>query len=102
MLKKIIYIIILSSFINSCGDTMNSVKKGLTGEKMESTDEFLIKKKDPLVMPPDYQNLPTPDDRSIAKEEISTFKKTLGSSIEENSNSSSSTESSILKKIQSQ
>ena len=81
---------------------MNSVKKGLTGEKMESTDEFLIKKKDPLVMPPDYQNLPTPDDRSIAKEEISTFKKTLGSSIEENSNSSSSTESSILKKIQSQ
>jgi len=102
MLKKIIYIIILSSFINSCGDTMNSVKKGLTGEKMESTDEFLIKKKDPLVMPPDYQNLPTPDDRSIAKEEISTFKKTLGASIEENSNSSSSTESSILKKIQSQ
>ena len=52
-------------------------------------------------MPPDYQNLPTPDERAIAKEEISNFEKSLGTSIEESSSTSSSVEGSILKKIQS-
>jgi len=52
-------------------------------------------------MPPDYENLPSPDERSAAKEEISTFEKTLGTSIEDSSSTSSSTENSILKKIQS-
>tara|TARA_B100000315_G_scaffold173188_1_gene161575 strand:- start:474 stop:710 length:237 start_codon:yes stop_codon:yes gene_type:complete len=77
------------------------VKRGLTGEKVVSTDEFLIKKKDPLVMPPDYENLPTPDERIAAKEEISDFEKSLGISIEDNSSTSSSAESSILKQIRS-
>ena len=87
-------------FVTSC-QTLGDVKRGLTGEKVTSTDEFLIKKKDPLVMPPDYANLPTPDERVSAKEEISAFKKTLGSSIEDNSSTSSSAEESILKQIQS-
>ena len=98
---KIIYLLLTLSiifFVTSC----ESVKRGLTGEKMKSTDEFLIKKKDPLIMPPDYENLPTPDERIAAREEISTFEKTLGTSIEKNSSGSSSAESSILKKIQSQ
>jgi len=80
---------------------MNSIKRGLTGEKKLSTDEFMIEKKDPLIMPPDYENLPTPEDRETAKEEISNFEKSLGTSIEDNSPSSSSTEGFILKKIQS-
>ena len=97
---KIIYLLLTLSiifFVTSC----ESVKRGLTGEKMKSTDEFLIKKKDPLIMPPDYENLPTPDERIAAKEEISTFEQTLGTSIEESSTTSSSTENSILKKIRS-
>ena len=100
MHKKAIYILIIFFFITSC-ETMNSVKRGLTGEKKLSTDEFMIEKKDPLIMPPDYENLPTPEDRETAKEEISTFEKSLGTSIEDNSPSSSSTEGFILKKIQS-
>ena len=52
-------------------------------------------------MPPDYKNLPSPDERIAAKEEISIFEKTLGTSIEDSSSTSSSTENSILKKIQS-
>ena len=87
-------------FVTSC-QTLGDVKRGLTGEKVTSTDEFLIKKKDPLVMPPDYENLPTPDERIAAKEEISDFEKSLGISIEDNSSTSSSAESSILKQIQS-
>ena len=80
---------------------MGSIKRGLTGEKKVSTDEFMIEKKDPLIMPPDYENLPTPEERVAAKDEISTFEKSLGTSIEDNSPSSSSTEGFILKKIQS-
>ena len=100
MHKKIIYILSIIFFVTSC-ETMSSVKRGLTGEKTVSTDEFLIKKKDPLIMPPDYENLPTPEERVAAKEEISNFEKSLGTSIEDNSSKSISTEDSILKKIRS-
>ena len=100
MCKKIIYILFVICFVTSC-QTLGDVKRGVTGEKMTSTDEFLIKKKDPLVMPPDYENLPTPDERIAAKEEISDFEKSLEISIEDNSSTSSSAESSILKQIQS-
>ena len=101
MFKKITYIIILTFFVTSCGDTPSSIKRGLTGAKKISGDEFLIKKKDPLILPPDYKNLPTPDERIAATEEISTFEKNLGTLIEDNSSRSSSVEDSILKKIRS-
>ena len=100
MHKKIIYILSIIFFVTSC-ETMNSVKRGLTGEKTASTDEFLIRKKDPLIMPPDYENLPTPEEKIAAKKELSTFEKSLGISIEDSSPSSTSTEGFILKKIQS-
>ena len=100
MHKKIIYILSIIYLVVSC-ESMSAVKRGLTGEKRKSADEFLIKKKDPLILPPDYENLPIPDERIAITEEISTFEKTLGTSIEDNSSTSSSTEESILKKIQS-
>ena len=99
MLKKITYILLLFFFTASCANTLDSVKRGLTGAKKDSADEFLIQKKDPLILPPDYENLPSPDERKIATEEITNFEKKLGESIEEISDSSSSTEESILKKI---
>ena len=101
MPKKIIYISLLTFFVTSCGDTLGAVKRGLTGEKVRSTDEFLIRKKDPLILPPDFENLPTPDERVAATEEISAIEKTLGTSVEETTSSSSSVEDSILRKIQS-
>ena len=100
MHKKIIYILSIIFFVTSC-ETLGSVKRGLTGEKKVSTDEFMIKKKDPLIMPPDYENLPTPEERVAAKKEISSFEKALGTSIEDSSSTSSSVEGSILKKIRS-
>jgi len=100
MFKKITYIIILTFFVTSCADTGSSIKRGLTGAKKTSGDEFLIKKKDPLILPPDYENLPIPNEETVT-EEISTFEKTLEASIEDNSSTPSSVEDSILKKIQS-
>ena len=100
MFKKITYIIILTFFVTSCGDTASSIKRGLTGAKKTSGDEFLIQKKDPLILPPDYENLPIPNEETVT-EETSTFEKNLGTLIEDNSSRSSSVEDSILKKIRS-
>ena len=97
---KIINILIIIFFVTSC-QSLKTAKKTLTGEKEFSTDEFMVKKKNPLILPPDYENLPTPDEEAAAKEEISNFEKTLETSIEDSSTTSSSTENSILKKIQS-
>ena len=102
MFKKIIYISFLVFFATSCANTFDSVKRGITGQKQGTTDEFLIEKKDPLILPPDYENLPTPDERTAASEEIFVFEENLEISVEENSSSSTdSVENSILKKIQS-
>ena len=99
MLKKIIYPLILVFFITSCAGTFDSVKRGITGQKRQSTDEFLVQKKDPLILPPDFENLPTPDERIAATKEFSVFEKTLETSIEESSSTSRSVEESILKQI---
>ena len=71
MFKKITYAIVLAFFVTSCADTFSSVKRGLTGSKKDSTDEFLVKKKDPLILPPDYENLPNPDEAIATIEENS-------------------------------
>ena len=101
MLKKIINIILLFAFLTSCADTFDSVKRGLTGAKKSSADEFLVKKKDPLILPPDYENLPDPDERNISLEDETIFENTLKPEEDEGTASQTSVESSILKKIQS-
>ena len=100
MFKKITYIL-LFIFLVSCANTFDSVKRGLTGAKKSSADEFLVKKKDPLILPPDFENLPTPDEGPILLEESSIFENTLEDDGEADSPESKSAESSILKKIQS-
>ena len=102
--KNIIFLFIITLLVTSCSDTWDSVKRGLTGQKEKSTDEFLIQKKDPLILPPDFDSLPSPDDRDEAEEEISTFEKKLqkNSSIESSTSTASSTEESILQKIKKQ
>jgi len=57
MFKKIVFSLIALFFTVSCSDTWSSVKRGLTGAKSNSTDEFLVEKKDPLVLPPNFENL---------------------------------------------
>ena len=104
MLKKTICLITLIFLVTSCANTWDSVKRGVTGAKQKSTDEFLVQKKDPLILPPDYENLPTPSDREAAKKELSSFEKTLKktSSIESLSSEDSSIEDTILKQIRKQ
>ena len=101
MLKKIINLIVLTFFVTSCTDTFSSVKRGLTGAKSNSADEFLVKKKAPLILPPDFEDLPSPEESIAAAEDLSEFEKNMESTMQEDISSSSSAEDSILKKIQS-
>ena len=104
MFKKKIYIsLILLLFVSSCGDSWDSFKRGMTGQKQVSTDEFLVKKKDPLILPPDYDTLPTPGKNSITEEQENDFEKILNiediSDAQNMESSNNSLEESVLEKI---
>ena len=105
ILNKIIIIIFF--LITACASSWEDVKKGLGGEKRTSTDEFLVRKKEPLVMPPKWKNLPEPggvmesDDEVREVTDIEDLIK-LGKNKESSSNyeqGNGSLEDSILKKI---
>ena len=91
--NKIVFFMMLSFLITSC----ESIREGLTGSKDQSTDEFLVKKKDPLVLPPDFENLPNPSERKADVEEMTSFEKTLKK--QTISESSSATENSVEESI---
>ena len=101
---KIFKKLILLSFIfliTSCG----TLKEGFKNQKKNNNDEFLVEKKSPLIMPPDYNELPIPTGDSNQTESAENSIKNLVTS-EENINSSNiessesrSLEESLLEKI---
>tara|TARA_B100000989_G_C19254508_1_gene349502 strand:+ start:95 stop:418 length:324 start_codon:yes stop_codon:yes gene_type:complete len=69
-IKKIILILILFNLFLGC----QSLRDGLEGnKKSKSGEEFLIEKKNPLVLPPDYSKLPVPKDKSSENDENNEF-----------------------------
>ena len=74
-------------FLNSCG----TIAEGLGGSKKKGSDEFLVEKKSPLVLPPSFGELPEPGKKP--KENIISDKKDT-SDIEDIINQSSSTDAS--------
>ena len=52
--------------VTSC----QSVKNALSGVKKENSDEFLVQKKNPLVLPPDFTDLPQPFEESSQVTEV--------------------------------
>jgi len=98
------FYVILVILISGCG----TIKNGLTLKKENSTDEFLVEKKNPLVMPPDYGKLPEPISRDLNNntektqnsnkiKELFTTKNKESSEV--NQTTSPSLRDSILKKI---
>ena len=51
--------------LNAC----STVKDGFSNQKKSSKDEFLVEKKSPLIMPPDYDELPAPNLNENDKDE---------------------------------
>ena len=65
---NILIIIFFSFFLYSC----QTAKEALGGKKRsEQGDEFLVQKKNPLAMPPDYEKLPTPGGKKVSPETFS-------------------------------
>ena len=100
-MKNIFFSIIVLAFLVSCSN-FQEAGKVLRNEKTQTTDEFLVKKKEPLIMPPDLDKIPEPESLKNNKEnEEEKIKKILkipkSSSVKNNSNSS--TEDSIIDKI---
>ena len=105
-IKNIFIILIISLFSSSCSGGLEGFK---LKKKSTSGDEFLIQKKDPLVLPPDYSKLPNPDENIEISDQEETqievvFKNnsSINEEDENSENSNSSLEKSILKKIQNQ
>ena len=108
MKKHKFYIIFLSLVIilTSC----QKFSEGMTGSKRSKTsDEFLVHKKKPLVMPPDFDDMPSPKQNKQKEEELSASSESIEDLLnikkQENDESfkngnGSSLEQSILKKIQ--
>tara|TARA_X000000950_G_C13713760_1_gene577298 strand:+ start:82 stop:390 length:309 start_codon:yes stop_codon:yes gene_type:complete len=100
-MNKIKLIFITIFILNSCGG-VKEAGKVLRNEKIRTTDEFLVKKKDPLELPPNYNELPEPG--SIPKnktenEKIKELFKTNKNSSNKNKEKESSLEKTILNKI---
>ena len=71
---KIFILSNLFLFLLSCG----TVKEGFSNPKKNSSDEFLVEKKTPLVMPPNYNELPEPKvNQQEIKEEKNSIKSLL-------------------------
>ena len=61
---KLTIIIISILVLNSCG----TIREGFSSQKKNSIDEFLVEKKSPLVMPPDFNKLPLPQQNNQVTE----------------------------------
>tara|TARA_B100000886_G_scaffold224908_1_gene156584 strand:- start:224 stop:547 length:324 start_codon:yes stop_codon:yes gene_type:complete len=104
-ISNIFIIFIISLFLFSCSGGL----EGLKMKKSRTGDEFLIQKKDPLVLPPDFSKLPNPDEeikeKNSEEAQVEMVFKKGNSDTQENENTNSSNsglKKSILKKIEKQ
>ena len=107
-MKKIkILFVIFSTLLalNAC----NSISEGMSDSKRKGSDEFLVEKKAPLVLPPSVGELPEPgiktkENLDTAKEKKLSIEEMVSQSSSTNSNNdlSESIEKSIIEKINEQ
>ena len=101
IINKTFLIVVTILFLSSCSGF--KLKK-----KSSSGEEFLIEKKDPLILPPDYSELPKPNEQNNQSIEDDQIKlETIFSDDSSNNDSDiketeSGLKESVLKKIQKQ
>ena len=97
--KKLLILLITLVFLTSC----NSFKSAITGEKKKPGSEFMVIKKEPLTLPPDFTDLPEPEEEDISEEEetveVKKILKGIANNTEISTGTSEGLEDSILKKI---
>lgn len=97
-MKNFYILLLILIFFYSCGN----VGKVLRNEKIKSTDEFLVKKKGSLVLPPDFEKIPEPETIFKTEENQKDKIKKILKAPKKDTNiktNTSSTEQSILNKI---
>ncbi len=102
---KILFLIVIYGLLSS---SCSTVQKAFDPERKNSSDEFLVKKKSPLSMPPDFEKLPLPQNKQKDDQNQSDDIETLitnsdGDNNENKSidNASKELEESIIDKIKS-
>ena len=100
--KILIFSLLCLLLLNNCS-SFSEAGKVLRNEKVRTTDEFLIEKKEPLTQPPDFDTIPEPGSiENKAEKEENSIESILSSNTSKSDNtnsSSSSTEESILNQI---
>lgn len=97
---KKINILILSFFlITACGG-FQEAGKVLRNEKVRTSDEFLVKKKNPLELPPNFEDVPLPNSKKKQQKSKPKIEEILNMpKVETSSKTPSSVEESILSNI---
>ena len=87
--NRFILIYLTLIVLNGC----TSMQEGFSSNKKKGSDEFLVEKKAPLVMPPNYEELPVPNQENQETEEKSeNIKKLISKDDNEILNNSTSSE----------
>ena len=100
---SLLFSVVISIFLIGCQD----VKKGFSGKKIDQGNEFLVIKKNPLVVPPNFNELPQPSDNNLEnnsnKDNENEFKNIMKNNEDNISENDSTTtgnlEENILKQI---
>ncbi len=96
---KLVFIFFILNFLLGC----QSVKDGIALKKKEAADEFLVEKKNPLVQPPEFGQLPVPGEKPSSDESstdnIQNILSKGNTETPENQNNSKKIEENILDKI---
>ena len=98
---KVLFLIHILLLFYSCG----SVKEGFINQKKNSNDEFFVEKKSPLVLPPDYNELPIPsENNNITDDDKNKIEKLVNDKddskkSDNNSDENKNFEDSLLEKI---
>ena len=101
--KVVVLFILILTTLNSCG----TVKEAFSSQKKNSTDEFLVEKKNPLKLPPDFDELPIPNqdnnqqnnDEDALKELLITSEDSTKDKSESSESKNTSLEKQLLEKI---
>ena len=98
--KIIFVIVIFNLLLSACG----TVKEAFDPQRKNSSDEFLVEKKSPLSMPPDFEKLPQPKnkkDNNIPKDDfnLESIINTSQNESESNNNDSSKDSSNLEESI---
>jgi len=91
MKNRIILLLVVIIFTSSCS--------GFGMKRSEKADEFLIKKKSPLVMPPDIEDLPKPKRSNQANQTEDDFEEILNTDSNTSDDTSTNTNSSLTENI---